>query len=464
MNDHHSPATARCSRLVQAITGALGSLLILAGGCADGGAVMGRPDAGAGLDGAALPITYYQDVAPIMQAKCVTCHSSGEIAPFALDTPGAAQGYAAVIKTATQSGEMPPWPPGPLSPALLHARTLTSRELALLAAWADGGAPLGDAGHPAPPVQPDVVDIGAGNFAADIGVDYVPDTGLTDDYRCFLVDPLIVEERMITGYRITPGNGKIVHHVITTLFAASDGAALEALDAATPDRAGWPCFGGPVPTDSGLAPDGSLGAWVPGVSSVILPAGTGTRIHAGDLAVVQVHYNLAGGSDPDRTRLEVKLAPRGTEAQLQQLSTVRLLKRNLVLPAGQAGIVQENTFAARTWTLGKFYPDGEAVLVAVAGHMHMLGTHLTVERRNAAGSTVLLDIPHWDFHWQGSYQLAQPIAIRGDDMLTIRCTYDNTAARRAEEGMTTPVVDVGWGEGTSDEMCLGYLTVVDRQP
>jgi hypothetical protein len=359
---------------------------------------------------------------------------------------------------------MPPWPPGPLSPPLLHQRALTDEQRALLAAWAEGGAPLGDPGHSSPSRPPEDVDIGVADLGTDIGVDYLPDVSLTDDYRCFLVDPGMAEDRMIVGYRITPGNPRIVHHVITTLFARSDRTALEALDAQTPDRAGWPCFGGPVPTDSGIAADGSLGAWVPGVSSVLLPAGTGTAIHSGDLAVVQVHYNLQAGRGPDRTRIEVKLAPRGSEGQLQQLATIRLLKHNLVLPAQQSGIVQETTLPARTWTLGRFYPDGEAYLVAVAGHMHTLGTRITLEGRNAQGMTVLLDIPRWEFHWQGSYQLAEPIAIHADDQLTVRCTYDNTAQRRADEGSTSPVVDVRWGEGTADEMCIGYLTVVDRKP
>ena len=415
-------------------------------------------------DAAAPTVTYYQHVAPILHAECVVCHAPGGIGPFPLDTAASAQRYAGLVKLVTERGDMPPWPPGPLSPPLRHERRLTHDELTLLAAWADTGAPLGDPDRPAPLPPPTAIDIGAVDLTIDIGVDYVPDDTLNDDYRCFLVDPKATENRMITGYRITPGNRKTVHHVITTLFAQADREALEKLDADSPQRAGWPCVGGPVPTDAMIAADGSLGAWVPGVASVVLPAGTGTAMRAGDLAVVQVHYNLRGGKDPDRTRIEVQYAPRGTEAQLQQLATIRLVKRNLVLPAHQSNIVQEVTLPARAWTLGRFYPDGEAQVVAVAGHMHTLGTRITIERRNAAGTTVLLDIPHWHFHWQGSYQLIQPIAIRADDELTVRCIYDNTAERRAHEGVNSPVVDVRWGEGTEDEMCIGYVTVVDRMP
>jgi hypothetical protein len=442
----------------------LGTIALGACGSTPAGGMGGIGGHANGGAGAGATVTYYQDVAPILEARCVTCHVAGGIGPFALDTPAAAVQQALAMKVVTGSGAMPPWPPGPLSPKMLHDRSLSDAQIGVFAAWADEGAPLGDAAHPAPPGIPEVVDIGVPDFSVDMGVDYVPDTALTDDYRCFLLDLRRQDERMITGYRITPGNGRTVHHVITSLFAASDRAALEALDAESPERAGWPCVGGPVPTDSTAKADGSLGAWVPGVSSVLMPAGTGTALHAGALAVMQVHYNLLAGHDPDRTRIDVKLAPVGTESSLQPLATLRLVRRQLDLPANQAGIVEENTLAANVWTLGKFYPDGEAQLLAVAGHMHLLGTHVTIERTNASGTATLLDIPDWDFHWQGSYQLATPIPIRADDRLTIRCVYDNTAERRAAEGYVGPITDVHWGEGTQDEMCIGYVTVVDQAP
>ncbi|MBC8132149.1 MAG: hypothetical protein H7X95_04145 [Deltaproteobacteria bacterium] len=457
MNDSRKPASSLVLAMV-AIALAPGACSSPSGGQANPG------DAGAGADSGLVGITYYQHVAPILQAACVVCHSPNGIGPFALDTPETARAYASLVKLATQTGEMPPWPPGPLTPPLMHERKLTVAELATLAAWADTGAAIGDPSQAAPPGQPEVVDIGTVDLAVDIGVDYVPDRTLKDDYRCFLVDPGVTENRTITGYRITPGNRKIVHHVITSLFAQTDGPALRTIDAQSPDRAGWPCVGGAAPTDSGLAADGSLGSWVPGVASVVLPAGTGTAIKAGDLAVVQIHYNLGGGTNPDRTRIEVQFAPRGTESGLQQLAVVRLPKRNLLLPANQSNIVQESTLGARVWTAGRFYPDGDAYVVGVAGHMHTLGTHISIERTDAQGTTVLLDIPQWHFHWQGFYQLVEPIVLRADDQLTVRCVYDNTAARRAHEGSTAPVVDVRWGEGTDDEMCIGYVTVVDRKP
>jgi hypothetical protein len=59
-----------------------------------------------------------------------------------------------------------------------------------------------------------------------------------------------------------------------------------------------------------------------------------------------------------------------------------------------------------------------------------------------------LDIPRWDFNWQNSYRLREPRVVRPGDQLAIECHWNNSAPG---------AVDTNWGEGTSDEMCLGVL-------
>jgi ribosomal protein L11 methylase PrmA len=76
---------------------------------------------------------------------------------------------------------------------------------------------------------------------------------------------------------------------------------------------------------------------------------------------------------------------------------------------------------------------------------------------------VLLDIPAWSFHWQGAYQYVTPIQIDNTDTLTIRCEHDNSNENRLALGLT-PGVAVTFGEGSTDEMCLGSIQMVDRLP
>lgn len=430
----------------------------LAAGCS------GDDDGGGGDDPAAP--TYWQDVQPILHTHCSSCHTAGGIGPFALEDAQAATAMSGLIARETTERTMPPWPPGGATPPLLHTRSLSQEQIDTIAAWAAAGAPAGDAGKPAPQIDPEVIDIGATELRFDLGVDYVPDTTLDDDYRCFLTDLGTASARMATGFKVTPGNRAIVHHVIVGLVAADSRAALEALDAQTPERAGWPCVGGLIPDGTDADQVGSLGSWVPGVSAVAFPAGTAEAIPAGALAVIQMHYNLLGGSDPDRTKVEVALAPPEANASLIRLGGVGLVKRNLLIAVDQADAVHTQSATVAQWRQLRGqppFPGGKGYALAVAGHMHMIGKRILLTRSNASGTTTLLDIPAWSFHWQGQYQFATPIELANTDTLTIRCEHDNSNQRRLTLGLP-PSMPVTWGEGSLDEMCLGSVQMVDRLP
>src|SRR5215472_14194331 len=92
--------------------------------------------------------TYNRDIAPILNAHCALCHRPGEVAPFSLLTYQDAAKRAQLIATVTAKRYMPPWLPS--EPRFQHERKLIGEEIAMLARWAEAGAPLGDAAE-APP-------------------------------------------------------------------------------------------------------------------------------------------------------------------------------------------------------------------------------------------------------------------------------------------------------------------------
>ncbi len=89
--------------------------------------------------------TYYTDVQPILEKNCVSCHVKGGIAPFVLDNPKEAVARAERIAQVTQSGYMPPYPPGQDSQPFLNERRLGVASKQILFDWAKAGAPLGTA-------------------------------------------------------------------------------------------------------------------------------------------------------------------------------------------------------------------------------------------------------------------------------------------------------------------------------
>jgi hypothetical protein len=83
--------------------------------------------------------------------------------------------------------------------------------------------------------------------------------------------------------------------------------------------------------------------------------------------------------------------------------------------------------------------------------MHQLGKSARLSiLRDGGDEECLLDIPAWDFHWQGGYALAETVRFEPGDKIHLECTWDNPTMEQ-----------VTWGEGTGDEMCLGgfYYTL-----
>ena len=87
--------------------------------------------------------TFTKDVAPILFAKCVSCHRPGEVAPMSLLTYNDVRPWAKAIRGKVVSREMPPWGADPRYGTFANDRSLTPKELQAIVAWADGGAPKG---------------------------------------------------------------------------------------------------------------------------------------------------------------------------------------------------------------------------------------------------------------------------------------------------------------------------------
>src|ERR1700675_971721 len=96
-------------------------------------------------DRSTAPVTFNKDVLPVLQKKCQTCHRPGEIGPMALLTYEGTRAWAKAIKAAVLSRKMPPWFADPKYGHFANDRSLRQADINTLAAWADAGAPEGDA-------------------------------------------------------------------------------------------------------------------------------------------------------------------------------------------------------------------------------------------------------------------------------------------------------------------------------
>jgi hypothetical protein len=90
-------------------------------------------------------------------------------------------------------------------------------------------------------------------------------------------------------------------------------------------------------------------------------------------------------------------------------------------------------------------------------HMHVRGKAFKYEVVFPDGrQETLLDIPHYDFNWQLSYDLKQPKYIPKGSRVLVTGVFDNSTANRANPD---PSKAVRWGSQTYDEMLIGYMEI-----
>jgi hypothetical protein len=329
---------------------------------------------------------------------------------------------------------------------------------------------------------------------------YTPHAAVgTDDYRCFLINPHLAKAAYLTGVTFEPDQASEVHHAILYRVDPAQVSEAKSKDAADPGQ-GWGCFG-----SAGLnvlSQDGNqltaamdalrsapwLAAWAPGGKEQLYAHGVGVPMAAGGQIVLQVHYNLLGGSRPDRTAVRLRLASAST--QLKALRTM-LLPAPVELPctstehgplcdrnASLLDLVQRfgNEAGATVGGLqllcgGNFvYPhegstqscnrriDAPVTIQAAAGHMHLLGKSIKITLDpGTARARTLLDIPVWDFDDQGARTLSHPVTVKAGENIRVTCTHDASLHQKLPALRNLPPRYVTWGDGSTDEMCLGIL-------
>jgi hypothetical protein len=88
-------------------------------------------------------VTWVGDISRILQSRCVRCHNPDGFAPMSLATYEEARPWARAIKEETMTRRMPKWHAARGYGDFRNDPSLAPYEIALIAAWADGGAPRG---------------------------------------------------------------------------------------------------------------------------------------------------------------------------------------------------------------------------------------------------------------------------------------------------------------------------------
>jgi thiol-disulfide isomerase/thioredoxin len=404
-------------------------------------------------------LTYYKDIAPLLQTHCQACHRPGEVGPFALMTYKQAVNWAEDIKQYTVTRKMPPWKPTE-GVSFHNDRRLSDEEIKKIVSWVEGGTPEGNKSDaPAPAKFTDGWMLGKPDLILTVNDDYNVGPSGPDNFRCFVLPTNLPEDKYIVGFEVKPGNPQIVHHTLNFWDITGKGKELEAaaLKKASPtDRDRGPGYSssmglGFIPLNSprpGIPPAGNFGGWAPGQLPRFLPEGTGYLLPKGADIILQVHYHRNGRPEKDRTQIGLFFAKKPVERPYQ---TINIGLRNpflLYIPAGQ------EDYKAK----GQMFVQQDCNLHSVMPHMHLIGKSVKVTMTEPGKQPVtLVDIPEWDYNWQETYWLKEPRKILAGTKLEIEAVFDNSTQNH--NNPRNPPGPVMFGEQTTNEMLFGFFGV-----
>jgi cytochrome c-type biogenesis protein CcmH/NrfG len=383
---------------------------------------------------AAPPVTFNKDIAPILWARCATCHRPGEMAPFSLVEYSDVVPRARQIATATANHTMPPWLPEPGYGTFVNERRLKPEEIAAIQEWVKAGAPRGDASElPPRPTWTDGWQLGTPDLIVQVNEPFVIPRGGTDVFRNFAIPIPITTPRYVKGVEVRPGNAKVVHHASLT-FDRTRASRLR--DEADP----LPGFSGGMFSDTARNPESRALGWTPGMTPSFEPDGMPWRLEPGSDLILELHMIAPRDTEPQQVQPSVGFYFSDKPPERTPID-FKIGSKDIDIPAGRADYVIEDRYTL---------PVGVDVL-SVYPHAHYLAKEMKAQATLPDGHvTPLIWIRNWDFHWQDDYRYATPIHLPRGSIVTMRYTYDNSAANRHNpHPAPTHVV---YGPESSDEM------------
>lgn len=376
-------------------------------------------------------ISYALDVAPIVQRRCIECHSPGNIAPHSYTRFEDLASRANSIRASLLTRRMAPWHADAEYGTWSNEVALTPAESATLHAWAKAGAPRGAGADPiaaAIPTAAATWPLGQPDLVLTIPRQSIPATGKVDYVYITLAVP-IDRERWLRAAVVRPGNPKVVHHSLVF-----EGTLFDVLAAA----------GGQ---------GGFFAGYVPGLAQTWYPPGTGKRLRRDAALTLQMHYTPTGAPETDETQVGLYFTDTAPARELQTRSAYSPIipLNTIAIPARAREYLREASFTPSA--------TRDVLLYELSPHMHYRGKWFRYEANYPDGTTeTLLNVPQYDFNWQSGYRLAEPKRLPAGTVIRVRGSFDNSPLNPFNPN---PNVIVRGGDQTDDEMFIGYLNYAE---
>jgi hypothetical protein len=358
-------------------------------------------------------ISYEKTIAPMLMDKCVECHRTGGIGPWQMTSYDMIKGFAPMIREVVRTQRMPPADIDEHYNVFVNNRGLSLDQARTLVHWIEAGAPRGSGADPLLSQKNDWPEwpLGKPDLVVELPEFKVPATG-TIPYQMLTVANPLDRDVWVRGVDWLPGQRTVVHHIIASAGGAERRGAI------------------------------SLNNYVPGVEPLDLPPEAGILLPAKSTFHFQVHYTSNGKELVDRTKLGLYFRPDQPQYMFRSLV---FANNKLRIPPNTK--VHEET-AEQT-------VKADAIIYTLHPHAHYRGKASRFVAYYPDGKAeTLLNVPAYDFNWQGTYELDKPKLVPAGTRIVYTQWYDNSSQNKANPD---PNREVTWGEQTWDEMIFGVI-------
>ena len=421
-------------------------------------------------------LSYEKDIAPIIAENCANCHREGGIAPFAMDSNLAVQGWSPMIREVVMTKRMPPGQiDNKVGYKMKNEMNLSDDEMQKLVRWVNAGSVVAGESDPlAELVWPDTKwSLGEPDLIVSVPPQSIPATGVVD-YMNIPIDLGLEEDVWIKGSEVVPGSPEVLHHIITSVIPPGDKTdfmqvLMDALNSLPEERAiavrtqlFQSMAAGETPDidrifrenpeiDVGLflggsdSNQGSIAGYAPGNSISLNPDGVGGLIKAGTQLNLQMHYTTSGKETTDATEIGIYFYEDGVVPNERMSGGVGNAFTLAIPPQSKDHEMELVT-----------YVPEDAEIYTLMPHMHFRGKRMKFTAQYPDGSEeILLSVPAYSFNWQLAHELEEPLKVPAGTKIIANGAFDNSSQNTYNPD---PNSEITWGEQSWEEMFMGFYS------
>ncbi len=373
-------------------------------------------------------ISYVDDVVPILEERCVSCHRDNGVAPWAMSSHQMVQGWSAMMRETLMTRRMPPGQIDYLDvDRFVDVHHITDEELMTLVHWIDSGAQHSGGEDPLASIPPreSVWALGEPDLIIDLPAQEIPASGIVD-YKYVPVNIGLQEDKWVGAYEFDIGDKSVLHHVV----------------AYTQDRQQQ------KQNSSRGGSRTNFGGYAPGREHMVFDENSGVLLQKDMRFMIQFHYTTTGRAVVDKTRLGLYF--RDTPPA-RSLSRTAVMNGDFVVPPGESDYPV--TATARL--------PNDVYLYGFAPHMHYRGKRISFTAQYPDGRTMnLLSIPNFQHNWQMNYRLREPLFLPAGTVIVADGGFDNSSLNPLNPD---PSQEVRWGDQVWDEMFIAWMRVSELE-